>query len=375
MENKGEYMLEILDKTILFLLCSTLYLHHYNTIYVLLPMILMIIGSCFCTYFENRKLLRFGTFFYAILSTIHPHFLFYMPLQLYDIFLTQEQKYSLIYLIPLFFYSGDLPSGFYAWIFIFCLLSFTSKGKKDRILELSHEYYTYQDTAKELEISLEEKNRRLIQNQDDKIHLATLQERNRIAKEIHDNTGHLLSRSLLQIGALMIITKDKVLLENLKVLKDSLSVGMDNIRSSIHNLHDESVDLYASINTLVKEFTFCPITFDYHLKNTPTTQLKYFFLWTIKESLSNVTKHSNATKVSIVLMEHPIMYQLIITNNGNSILDENMYLSDGIGLRTMRERTHAFKGIFQVSTEKGFRIFITIPIKNEEVVNNESTCD
>ncbi|WP_303860221.1 sensor histidine kinase [Alkalibaculum bacchi] len=242
-------------------------------------------------------------------------------------------------------------------------------------MELSHEYYTYQDTAKELEISLEEKNRRLIQNQDDKIHLATLQERNRIAKEIHDNTGHLLSRSLLQIGALMIITKDKVLLENLKVLKDSLSVGMDNIRSSIHNLHDESVDLYASINTLVKEFTFCPITFDYHLKNTPTTQLKYFFLWTIKESLSNVTKHSNATKVSIVLMEHPIMYQLIITNNGNSILDENMYLSDGIGLRTMRERTHAFKGIFQVSTEKGFRIFITIPIKNEEVVNNESTCD
>lgn len=368
-------MLEVLDKFVLFLLCSTFYLHYFNTIYVLIPMILIIILSCFSTYFENPKLLRYGTVFYAILSSIYPHFLFYMPLQLYDIFLTKEQKYAFIYFIPLSFYYNNVAWGFYIWIFMFSLLSFTSKRKKDKILELSYEYYAYRDTAKELEISLEEKNRKLIESQDDKIYLATLQERNRIAKEIHDNIGHLLSRSLLQIGALMTMTKDKNLLENLSILKNALSAGMDNIRSSIHNLHDESLDLYASIDTLVKEFTLCPITFDYHIKNTPATQVKYFFLWTIKESLSNIIKHSNATKVSIVLMEHPIMYQLIITDNGTTVSNESSYLGDGIGLRTMKERTYGFKGIFQISTEKGFRIFITIPIKKEELVHNEGTCN
>ena len=49
------------------------------------------------------------------------------------------------------------------------------------------------------------------QNQDYEIHLATLKERNRIAREIHDNVGHLLSRSLLQTGALQVMNHDKAL--------------------------------------------------------------------------------------------------------------------------------------------------------------------
>lgn len=39
--------------------------------------------------------------------------------------------------------------------------------------------------------------------------LATLNERNRIAREIHDNVGHLLSRSLLQVGALQVVNRDE----------------------------------------------------------------------------------------------------------------------------------------------------------------------
>jgi signal transduction histidine kinase len=41
-----------------------------------------------------------------------------------------------------------------------------------------------------------------MEKQDYEIYLATLRERNRIAREIHDNVGHMLSRSILQIGAL-----------------------------------------------------------------------------------------------------------------------------------------------------------------------------
>ena len=359
-------MIEIIDKALLFLLCSVLYIQHFNTIFILIPIIVIIILSCFCSYYELRKLNQFGTLFYALLCIIHPQFLFYIPLQLYDISHSQEQKYGLSYFIPIVMHFQRISWIVTLWLTILGLVSFIAKKKKDLIVELTREYYTYRDSSKELEIVLEERNRRIMESQDDKIYLATLQERNRIAKEIHDNIGHILSRSLLQIGALISVTKDEILLKNLNELKNSLSAGMDNIRTSIHNLHDQSIDLYASINELVNEFTFCPVTFDYHIKNVMNTRLKYFFLSTIKEALSNIIKHSNASKASIVLMEHPIMYQLIITDNGSSISTKELSLGDGIGLQNMKDRTNGFQGVFHLSTETGFRIFITIPINEKE---------
>ena len=50
-----------------------------------------------------------------------------------------------------------------------------------------------------------------MEKQDYEIYLATLRERNRIAREIHDNVGHMLSRSILQMGALITIHKEEPL--------------------------------------------------------------------------------------------------------------------------------------------------------------------
>ena len=51
-----------------------------------------------------------------------------------------------------------------------------------------------------------------MEKQDTEIYLATLKERNRIAREIHDNVGHMLSRSILMVGALKTVNQA----ENLK---------------------------------------------------------------------------------------------------------------------------------------------------------------
>ena len=64
------------------------------------------------------------------------------------------------------------------------------------------------DDSKELEKMLEEKNKRLMSEQDQQVHLATLAERNRIAREIHDNVGHLLSRAILLLGAISTVNTD-----------------------------------------------------------------------------------------------------------------------------------------------------------------------
>ncbi|WP_331654688.1 sensor histidine kinase, partial [Anaerosporobacter sp.] len=88
----------------------------------------------------------------------------------------------------------------------------------------------------------------------------------------------------------------------------------------------------------------------------------------VKESLNNVIKHSNATHVSIKLLEHPAMYQLIVADNGTLTSTAKWYLSqnkvgDGMGLQSMADRIKSFQGNFNIITDKGFEIFITIPKK------------
>lgn len=75
--------------------------------------------------------------------------------------------------------------------------------------------------------------------------LQTLRERNRIAREIHDNVGHMLSRSILQMGALITIHKEEPLHGQLAGVGETLNQAMNSIRESVHDLHDESIDLRA----------------------------------------------------------------------------------------------------------------------------------
>ena len=100
---------------------------------------------------------------------------------------------------------------------------------------------------------------KLLEKQDYEIQVATLNERNRIAREIHDSVGHLLSRSILQLGALKAVHRQEPELNaQLDTLKSTLSQAMDSIRESVHDLHEESIDLRSQLETLCRGFTFCP---------------------------------------------------------------------------------------------------------------------
>ncbi|HBL84829.1 MAG TPA: two-component sensor histidine kinase [Clostridiales bacterium] len=214
-------------------------------------------------------------------------------------------------------------------------------------------------------LMLEIKNKELIEQQDNEINLATLNERNRIARDIHDNVGHMLSSSILQIGAILATAKDDTTKESLKSINTTLSNAMTSIRDSVHDLHEQSIDLYNEVRILVDKFTFCTVDLDYDVQSNPEKKLKYCFITVIKEALSNVIKHSNATKVSIILREHPALYQLVIQDNGTKPDREN---SVGIGLTNIKDRVAAFNGNVNIMADKGFRIFISISKENKNGV-------
>lgn len=206
---------------------------------------------------------------------------------------------------------------------------------------------------------LGEQNLRLAQAQDNEIHLATLKERNRIAREIHDNVGHMLTRSLLQSGALIVINKDEQLREPLESLKSTLDSAMTSIRESVHDLHDDSIDLKRviedSIKTVDSRFT---VTLDCDVNEHMAGNVKLCMIGVVKEGLSNAVKHSNGDSISIIVREHPAFYQLMLEDNGSC----TEIKESGIGLKNMRDRVEALKGrISFTPSAEGFKIFVSIP--------------
>lgn len=363
-------MNEIIDKVILFICCLSLFLFQPDSGYIIIPVIITIVLSCLFAYFEDLRLRLAGCILYTLLCLFMPNYIIFLPLLLYDILHTRFQ-YGLA-IIPFLFICNfhEYNSQLFSFTSIFLAASYLLKYKTDHINQLRNEYNDLRDNSTQLSLLLEKKNQSLLKNQDYEINLATLNERNRISREIHDNIGHMLSRALLQVGALLIVTKDPVVKEGLTDLKDSLSGGMDQIRSSIHNMYDESIDLYQQIEKLVKDFTFCPVSYIYDIKNPPPLPLRQSFIAITKESMANIIHHSNATKVTIQLREHPAMYQLIIQDNGkidtttSELLTkafEKQQFGEGMGLRNIYDRVKSFNGNINISTENGFRLFIAIP--------------
>jgi signal transduction histidine kinase len=207
---------------------------------------------------------------------------------------------------------------------------------------------------------LENQNKELLEKQDYEINLATLSERNRIARDIHDNVGHLLSRSILQIGALLAINKDEATKEGLASIKSTLSEAMDSIRASVHDLHEKAIDLQNEIEKLIHSFNFCPVKFHYEVETNIDKNIKHCFIAVTKEALSNLSKHSNATNASVIIREHPALYQLVIEDNGTECSYDS---ENGIGVKNMTDRVAAVGGNINISTHKGFRIFISVPKK------------
>ena len=105
------------------------------------------------------------------------------------------------------------------------------------------------DDLRERVLALQDANARMLQMQDDELRAAALSERTRIAREIHDGVGHLLTRLLLRVKALQITHREHPgVVTDLAALDDGLDEALDHIQA--HGTgHSETIvtdDLIAS---------------------------------------------------------------------------------------------------------------------------------
>lgn len=297
---------------------------------------------------------------WAALCGLMPLFFCTLPMMLYDAL--WEKKWWLVLPAAAAFIRADelmhsqlmiTAAGITVTVIIYMRVS----GLEETVRKLT----VLRDEITEKNMQLSNQNLHLAEAQDNEIHLATLRERNRIAREIHDNVGHMLTRSLLQSGALLVLNKDEALSEPLSSLRATLDNAMTSIRESVHDLHDESIDLKRiieeSIRSVDGKFT---VSFDCDVSENISGKIKLCIAGVVKEGLSNAAKHSDGNKIDIALREHPGFYQLSISDNGKpQEINEN-----GIGLKNMQDRTESVGGrISFTASENGFRIFMSVPKK------------
>lgn len=229
--------------------------------------------------------------------------------------------------------------------------------KQNEILE---ENIRARDKIKEDSLLLEKYNEQLKKDREKNIHIAILTERNRIAKELHDAIGHALSSSILQVESLKIISKEEKVIEKLNVLQETLTKGMDDIRKSIHNLYNESLDLKEQIERLCTSVPSIDIELVYKIDDDLSYDMKYDILAVVKEGITNCAKHSNADKLKITLLEQPKFYSLIIKDNGSEFDEESIKNPKGIGLLSIKEIAQKYNGFFNYSYDEGFKIHVTL---------------
>lgn len=298
-------------------------------------------------------------FFGTILCIVHPLFLVFYPIYCYLSFLSVPNKYGRVIGIPGFLLGFYLPVKIQLIYYLGLLLSFYLYEKTSALLIVKEQLIQTRDYGIELNMALKEKNKSLMEKQDYEVYSATLTERNRIAREIHDNVGHLLSRVILQVGALKAVyQKEESLNASFEMVLQSLTEAMNRIRNSVHDLHDEALDLDQSIRDIVKDMTDYEVRYQYDMSKAVDRKVKYCFVAIVKESINNIIKHSNATNIEVILREHPAFYQLFIKDNGSINKNE---VEPGIGLMNMKERVSNLKGNIEIRREDGFQISIFIP--------------
>ena len=315
--------------------------------------------TCLNYFIELPNFCIVSTLLWGILACFFPYALCFLPLISYDIMISKSILSCIPYIFSIILYRNMWALE--PWLFLLIGLALASLlfYYVTTYTTLAAQFKKSRDDSIELNSLLQEKNRTLIEKQNAEIYTATLKERNRIAREIHDNVGHLLSRSILMTGALKATNTNSAQALGLQALEDTLTLAMDTIRNSVHDLHNRSIDLQETLSSLLANFHDCDVFLDYDIQSEVPPDVKYAYIAIIKEGLSNIIKHSNATKVTLILREHPSLYQLILQDNGTLI--QTFPSSSGIGLVNIEERTNALNGNLQINVDSGFRIFITIP--------------
>ncbi len=199
---------------------------------------------------------------------------------------------------------------------------------------------------------------------------ATLEERNRIAREIHDSLGHSLTALNLQLETALKLwnTNPHKASGFLSKAKELGSKALQDVRHSVsamrsHPLQGQSLEqaiaeLAENVHRATGVAPTCQITLFQPLPTEVSTPIFRI----VQESFTNICKYAEATEIKIEIITTVTSLYLIVQDNGIGFdVGQN---TTGFGLHSMRDRTLALGGKFNIYSTPGYgcKIAITIPL-------------
>ncbi len=235
---------------------------------------------------------------------------------------------------------------------------------------LAHRFNSYKNEKENLLIEINKKQNelttRIIETQE--------LERRKIADQLHDDVGSMLSLAILQISS--VIDKGISVEKSTINLEKSMSVlgnVSDTIRNMSHTLTPLAIEKYGFRNAIADLLSSINLGNKTHVEhiilgfdnpqNYKPNLLNDLYRMVV-ELLNNVIKHSQASHCLLQLVEHGDVLSVMIEDNGKGI--KNEVLENGMGLNNIKLRVEYFKGRIEISEriEGGTLVNIEIPVNS-----------
>ena len=213
--------------------------------------------------------------------------------------------------------------------------------------------------------------------------MAHLSERTRIARDIHDNVGHLLTRAIMQIQAGRVVAQSKGDQSTERILDDvgkTLDEAMTTIRRSVHDLEDEGTDFASQMEDASSEASMGRLQVDLNngIKTAPAPVCRCLAS-IVREALTNTVRHSSAKSAQVILRDLPAFWQMVVQDDGgiqhsqpDSSRHKKPELQRGMGLADIEARAGALGGTTNSGpNRKGWKVFVSLP--KEPWLNRSAT--
>jgi signal transduction histidine kinase len=199
--------------------------------------------------------------------------------------------------------------------------------------------------------------RKLREYTDELNRLSVVEEKNRIARDIHDNLGHNMTALIMQLQMAEHYMKtgsgksQEMLQDSIQTARDSLS----SIREVVETLRGKEiiVSTEKAIRTLVDEFsqkTGTEINLKVNGKAIIDERSGTALYHILQECLTNSVRHGSAAKIDVELNYSESSVGFSIKDNGSGA--EN--IKEGFGMKGIRERVEDFKGSVEFKSNDGF---------------------
>ena len=198
-----------------------------------------------------------------------------------------------------------------------------------------------------------------------------LEERQRIAKEIHDTAGHSITTVIMQTEAARLVIDKNPEDAKVKLIAANLQAknALEELRESVHVLSGNTArgTLKSELTKVIEESTVgTGISIRYEIEDLTVSPAKDRILCNaLKECLSNGLRHGGATAFWVELKPEFGQVKLLISDNGCGVNLEE--LKKGFGLSAMSESAERLGGRVQLASEEGdgMEVVVYLPIEDE----------